>query len=56
MHREYWGECSSETLPQSVGVRGDKKENKLITSYNCQAITVSFLRTKKHDACLKSLF
>ena len=41
---EYWGECSSATLPQSVDLRGDKKENKLITSYDCQAITVSFKR------------
>ena len=30
MHHEYWGECSSATLWQPVGVRGDKKENKLI--------------------------
>ena len=30
MHREYWGECSSATLWQPVGVSGDKKENKLI--------------------------
>ena len=39
VNREYWGECSSATLPQSVDLRGDKKENKLITSYDCQAIT-----------------
>ena len=44
VHREYWGECSSATLQQPVGVREDKKQNKLITSYNCQAITVSFKR------------
>ena len=44
VNREYWGECSSATLPQSVDLRGDKKENKLITSYDCQAITVSFKR------------
>ena len=44
VHREYWGECSSAMLLQSVGERGDKKENKLITSYECQAITVSFKR------------
>ena len=31
MHREYWGECSSATLRQPVGVRVDDKENKLIT-------------------------
>ena len=44
VNREYWGECSSATLTQSVDLRGDKKENKLITSYDCQAITVSFKR------------
>ena len=44
VNREYWGECSSATLPQSVDLRGDKKENKLITSYDCQTITVSFKR------------
>ena len=44
VNREYWGECSSATLPQTVDLRGDKKENKLITSYDCQAITVSFKR------------
>ena len=51
VNREYWGECSSATLPQSVDLRGDKKENKLITSYDCQAITVSFKRKmyKKAD-------
>ena len=31
VHREYWGEYSSATLRQPEGVRGDKKENKLIT-------------------------
>ena len=31
VNREYWGECSSATLPQSVDLRGGKKENKLIT-------------------------
>ena len=36
VHREYWGECSSATLREPVGVRGDIKENKLITSYDCQ--------------------
>ena len=58
MNREYWGECSSATLRQSVGVRGDEKENKLITSYDSQAITVSFKRkiTKKRDASAKWLF
>ena len=30
VHRKHWGECSSATLWQPVGVRGDKKENKLI--------------------------
>ena len=49
VHREYWGECSSATPPQTVGVREDKKVNKLITSYDCQAITVFFKSTKKHD-------
>ena len=44
LNRDYWGECSSSTLSQSVDLRGDKKENKLITSYDCQAITVSFKR------------
>ena len=44
VNREYWGECSSATLTQSVDLRGDKKEKKLITSYDCQAITVSFKR------------
>ena len=56
VNREYWGECFSATLLQSVGEKRDKKENKMITSYNCQAITVSFLRTKKRDACAKWLF
>ena len=28
VNREYWGECSSATLLQSVGVREDKKEKK----------------------------
>ena len=56
VHREYWGECSSATTTQSVGVREDKKENKLITSYDCQVITVSFKRTKKHGARAKWLF
>ena len=51
MHREYWGECSSATPPQAEGVREGKKENKLITSYECQAITVSFKHTKKNDVC-----
>ena len=51
VHCEYWGECSSATPPQTVGVREGKKENKLITSNECQAITVSFKHTKKHDAC-----
>ena len=53
VNREYWGECSSATLPQSVDLRGDKKENKLITSYDCQAITVSFKRKmyKKAYTC-----
>ena len=53
VHREYWDECSSATLPQSVDLRGDKKENKLITSYDCQVITISFKRTKKRDARAK---
>ena len=44
VNREYWGECSSATLPQSVDLRGDKKENKLITSNDCKAITVSLKR------------
>ena len=44
VNREYWSECSSAMLPQSVDLRGDKKENKLITSNECQAITVSFKR------------
>ena len=56
VHREYWGECSSATPTQSVGVREDKKENKLITSYDCQVITISFKRTKKRDARAKWLF
>ena len=56
VNREYWGECFSATLLQSVGEKRDKKENKMITSYNCQAITVSFLRTKKRDARAKWLF
>ena len=56
VNREYWGECSSATLPQSVDLRGKKKENKLITSYDCQVITISFKRTKKHDARAKWLF
>ena len=56
VHREYWGECSSATPTQSVGVREDKKENKLITSYDSQVITISFKRTKKHGACAKWLF
>ena len=56
VHREYWDECSSATPTQSVGVREDKKENKLITSYDCQVITISFKRTKKHDARAKWLF
>ena len=51
MHREYWGACSSATPPQAEGVREGKKENKLITSYECQAITVSFKHTKKNDVC-----
>ena len=54
VHHEYLGECSSATPTQSVGV--DKKENKLITSYDSQVITVSFKRTKKHGACAKWLF
>ena len=53
VHREYWDECSSATLPQSVDLRGDRKENKLITSYDCQVITISFKRTKKRDARAK---
>ena len=58
VNREYWGECSSATLQQPVGVRGDGKENKVITSCDCQAITVSFKRkiTKKRDARAKWLF
>ena len=62
VNREYWGECSSATLPQSVDLRGDKKENKLITSYDCQAITVFFKHlsnvkcTKKRDPRAKWLF
>ena len=44
VNREYWGECSSATPPQSVDLREDKKVNKLITSYDCQAITVSLKR------------
>ena len=56
VQREYWGECFSATPPQAVGVREGKKENKLIASNECQAITVSFKRTKKHDACTKWLF
>ena len=44
VNREYWGECSSATLQQSVDLRGDKKEKKLITSYDCQAITICFKR------------
>ena len=51
VQREYWGECFSATPPQAVGVREGKKENKLITSNECQAITVSFKHTKKNDVC-----
>ena len=55
VNREHWGECSSATLPHAVFVREDKKENKLITSYDCQAITVSFKlkRTKNLNARAK---
>ena len=58
VHHEYLGECSSATPTQSVGVdkKENKKENKLITSYDSQVITVSFKRTKKHGACAKWLF
>ena len=50
VHPEYWGECSPAKLRQPVGVRGEKKENKLITSYDCQAITVSFKRKMNKKA------
>ena len=50
VNREYWGECSAVTLPQSVDLRGNKKENKLITSYDCQAITVSLKRKMNKKA------
>ena len=58
VHRKHWGECSFATPSQSVGVREEKKENKLINSYDCQAITVSsnVKWTKKRDACAKWLF
>ena len=58
VHHEYLGECSSATPTQSVGVdkRENKNENKLITSYDSQVITVSFKSTKKHDARAKWLF
>ena len=44
VHHEYWGECSSATLRQPVDLRAEKKKNTLTTSYNCEAITVSFKR------------
>ena len=58
VHHGYLGECSSATPTQAVGVdkKENKKENKLITSYDSQVITVSFKRTKKHGACAKWLF
>ena len=58
VHRKHWGECSFATPSQSAGVREEKKENNLINSYDCQAITVSsnVKCTKKRDACAKWLF